>query len=184
MVLAIHIPSISIKLDICQEVSPAPPVIRREKFAWRRTPAKLQRFTAANQYLPEWVSIWVARSPRNSQKRLEPEIQKIDLPGYEFEGSSYQPLCSRLHVAGSRDFILIDVDYHPGCKIEHPFRNHPTACIYPDPPEKFSVTSPSEFERSGVSGTGGRSWGKPWHAVLQSGFNPLRTPWTASKAID
>lgn len=46
----------------------------------------------------DWVSIWVARSPRTSQKRLEPEIQKIDLPGYEFEGSSYQPLCSRLHV--------------------------------------------------------------------------------------
>jgi hypothetical protein len=137
----------------------------------------------ATNPIPPWVSIWTARYGRQPGQKCEPtRHESIDLYEFTIAQRSYMPSVNRLYIAGRSDLFLVDVVFHPGCVVVHPFDRHPTtAKLYPNPPETFEshalrILTDEEFADWKTS------WGWPHYVMLSESFDPLCTPWTVSNA--
>ncbi len=134
--------------------------------------------------IPDWMTIWVARASRTIEEGSQKNIRQFDLPEFVLPGDEYKPTVSRLHIAGASDEILVDVVYHPGCIIEHPFDGHPTtARIFPNPPKSFSVEQLRQLDAQEYANWKS-VWGWPRAVGLLPSFNPLQTPWRADILTD
>lgn len=130
--------------------------------------------------LPPWTSIWVARTGRQPLPDAgapAPEQAAIDLPSFTSSGKLYLPSSNLLILGGTSDLVLVDVVYHPGCEVVHPFDGHAgSAKLHPETPNSFSLADLVPL--SVVEASAWRSsWGWVHPVDLEPNFDPLVTPW-------
>jgi hypothetical protein len=134
--------------------------------------------------IPPWLSIWVARFPRLSDTECKPSLEEsIDLYEFKQEQRFYKPSVNRLYVAGKTDLILVDVVYHPGCVVGHPFDGLSTAAKILPSPQEFDLTSLEHLSEQGFADWNA-VWGWPCPVGLREGFNPLENPWPVTNTTE
>jgi hypothetical protein len=127
--------------------------------------------------IPDWISIWIAPHPRNERTLPASNVAGIDMYEFIVGGEIYVPSCNRLSVAGKNDMFIIDVVYHPGSTVTHPWDGHQTtARLHPNDSVTFDSTALVPLDPSEQSDWEA-TWGWRFPVFLESGFNPLVTPW-------